>query len=96
MATNNCLPEPTTHTEPSKKQLLLMLDEVITLSEQLKLENQQLKTEWEQAFLRLEKNDYTIRTLSEQKERLENDNTKLIRKNNTFEAEKRNCPHNHQ
>ena len=73
-----------------------MLSEVVALLEQYKAENQQLKTEWEQAFLRLEQNVYTIRTLSEQKERRENENDKLITKNNTLEAQKRRCPHKHQ
>jgi len=100
MATNNVSTE---RTEPSKAELLLMLAEVVKFSEQYKVKNQQLqeenqyfKTEWEQAFLRLEQNNNTIRKLSEQKDRLENENDKLITKNNTLEAQKRRCPHKHQ
>ena len=93
MATNN---HSTGRNEPSKADLLLMLSEVVALLEQYKAENQQLKTDWEHAFLRLEQNDYTIRKLSEQKDRLENENVKLIAKNNTLEAQQRRCPHKHQ
>lgn len=100
MATNN---HSTGRTEPSKADLLLMLSEAVALLEQykaenqqLEAENQQLKTEWEQAFLRLEQNVYTIRTLSEQKERRENENDKLITKNIILEAQQRRCPHKHQ
>jgi len=100
MATNNVSTE---RNEPSKAELLLMLAEVVKFSEQYKVKNQQLqeenqyfKTEWEQAFLRLEQNNNTIRKLSEQKDRLENENDKLITKNNTLEAQKRRCPHKHQ
>ena len=73
-----------------------MLSEVVALLEQYKAENQQLKTEWENAFLRLEQNNDTIRKLSEQKDRLENENAKVITKNNTLEAQQRRCPHKHQ
>ena len=86
----------TGRTEPSKAELLLMLSEVVALLEQYKAENQQLKTEWENAFLRLEQNNDTIRKLSEQKDRLENENAKVITKNNTLEAQQRRCPHKHQ
>ena len=54
MATNN---HSTGRNEPSKADLLLMLSEVVALLEQYKAENQQLKTDWEHAFLRLEQND---------------------------------------
>jgi hypothetical protein len=95
MATNNGLTEPPTRSKPSNAQLLSMLAEVVALSEQLQAENNHLKIEWEQAFLRLEQNNTTIRILSEQKDRLENENDKLITKNNTLEAGQRSCPHKH-
>ena len=95
MATNNGLTEPPTRSKPSNAQLLSMLAEVVALSEQLQAENNHLKIEWEQAFLRLEQNNTTIRILSEQKDRLENENDKLITKNNTLEAGQRSCTHKH-
>jgi hypothetical protein len=92
MATNNASPGQTV---PSKDKILSVLAEVVALSEQLKVENQQLKTEWEQAFLRLEQNNTTIRILSEQKDRLENENDKLIVELNKLNARERRCPHKH-
>ena len=92
MATNNASPGQTV---PSKDKILSVLAEVVALSEQLKVENQQLKTEWEQAFLRLEQNNTTIRILSEQNERLETEIDKLIDKIITLEAGQRSCPHKH-
>ena len=89
--------------EPNKDKLLLMLSEVINLLEekieqiqQLQSENNHLKTEWEQAFLRLEQNTITIRMLSDQNEMLENKNNSLITKIITLEAQQRRCPHKHQ
>jgi len=96
MATNNGLTEPPTRSKPSNAQLLSMLAEVVALSEQLQSENNHLKTEWEQAFLRLEQNTITIRMLSEQNEMLENKNNSLITKIITLEAQQRRCPHKHQ
>ena len=92
MATNNASPGQTV---PSKDKILSVLAEVVALSEKLQAENNHLKIEWEQAFLRLEQNNTTIRILSEQKDRLENENDKLITKNNTLEAQQRSCPHKH-
>jgi predicted nuclease with TOPRIM domain len=82
-------------TEPSIQTVLLKLAEVVALSEKLQDENNHLKIEWGQAFLRLKQNNTTIRMLSEQKDRLENENDKLITKNNTLEAQQRSCPHKH-
>jgi len=96
MATNNGLTETPTRSKPSNAQLLSMLAEVVALSEQLQSENNHLKTEWEQAFLRLEQNTITIRMLSEQNEMLENKNNSLITKIITLEAQQRRCPHKHQ
>lgn len=86
----------TGRTEPSKEELLLMLAKVVKLSEQYKAENQQLQTEWGQAFLRLEQNNTTIRMLSDQKDTLETKNVKLIEEAITLRAREQRCPHKHQ
>ncbi len=90
-------------TEPSIQTVLLKLAEVVALSEHYKAENQQLqkvnqylKTEWEQAFLRLEQNNTTIKMLSDQKDTLKTKNDKLIEEAITLYARERRCPHKHQ
>ena len=96
MAENN---PSTGRSDPSKEQLLLMLSEVIGLLERKTKQNQQLQkeknhlqAEWEQAFLRLEQNDITIRMLSSKIEKLQKDNDNLIERNISLNsaARKRN------
>jgi len=101
MATNNASTE---RPEPSKElQLRSMIDEIIKYLAQCKAENQQLqeenqylKKEWEQAFLRLEQNNTTIRMLSDQKNTLETKNGKLIEEAIKLRAREQRCPHKHQ
>ena len=100
MATQSGVPTPP---HPSINQMLSMIDELITLLEkkikeiqQLQDVNNNLQTEWTQAFLLLEQNDKTIRTLSSKIEHLEAYNDILLTENNTLKAQERRCPHKHQ